>query len=188
MDFEILHALQGIRTELLDSIMLALTTLGDGGVLWITTGVLLLAIPAVGKEQAEHVRMRRTMGICILLSLLLNLICGNLIIKNIVKRPRPYQVDTSVIPLIFPSEYSFPSGHTSSSFAAACAIFLHNKKAGIAAFVVAAVIAFTRLYLFVHYPTDVLGGMILGIICAIIVNYGVKKLISRYEQKKATEN
>ena len=184
MEFEILHALQGIRSELLDSIMLAITTLGDAGILWIATGLLLL-IPAVGKESAEHVKLRRKMGICILLSLTLNFICGNLIIKNIVRRARPYQIDTSVIPLIYPSEYSFPSGHTSASFAAACAIFLNHKKSGIAAFAMAALIAFTRLYLFVHYPTDILGGMVLGIISAIVVNILYKKYMSKREAQSA---
>lgn len=177
MELDFLHALQGIHNDTLDSIMLAITSLGDGGVLWIVTALLLLVIPAVGKEKKEHVKMRRLMGISMILSLLLNLICGNLIIKNLVQRPRPYQVDTSVIPLIYPSEYSFPSGHTSSSFTAACSIFLYHKRAGIAAFVVAAMIAFTRLYLFVHYPTDILGGIILGVVCAIIVRYAVKKYI-----------
>ena len=185
MEFEILHALQGIRSELLDSIMLVITTLGDAGILWISTGVLLLAIPAVGKENAEHVKFRRMMGICMLLSLALNFICGNLIIKNIVQRPRPYTIDTSVVPLIFPSEYSFPSGHTSSSFAAACAIFMYHKKSGIAAFIVAAMIAFSRMYLFVHYPTDILGGIVLGTVSAIIVKYGMKKFMESREKKKA---
>lgn len=184
MEFEILHALQGMRSELLDSIMLAITTLGDAGALWIATGLLLIAVPAVGKEKAEHVKMRRVMGVCVLLSLLLNFICGNLILKNIFRRPRPYMVDTSVVPLIFPSEYSFPSGHTSSSFAAACAIFLNNKKAGIAAFIMAAMIGFTRLYLFVHYPTDILGGIILGIVCAIIVKLGVDRFIDKNREKQ----
>ncbi len=177
MEFEILHGLQSWHNDVLDQIMLFITSLGDGGVLWITTSVLLLAVPRIGKESSEHVNVRRIMGISMLLSLLLNFICGNLIIKNIVQRPRPYTVDTSVVPLIFPSEYSFPSGHTSSSFTAACAIFLNHKKAGIVAFAMAAMIAFTRLYLFVHYPTDVLGGIVLGVICAFVVRYVVKTFI-----------
>lgn len=180
MELEILHALQGIRSGLLDSIMLAITTLGDAGILWILTGVLLLAVPAVRDEKVEHVKMRRIMGACILLAITLNFICSNLIIKNIVQRARPYQVDPSVIPLVYPSEYSFPSGHTSSSFAAACSIFFRHKKAGIVALVLAAMIAFTRLYLFVHFPTDILGGIVFGIIWAVVA----KICVDKYMEKK----
>ena len=166
MELEILHALQGLHNEVLDSIMLFITTLGDSGMLWIVTGALLLLIPAIGQESREHLHMRRRMGVNILVSLLLGLLFGNLLLKNLIKRPRPFQVDTGVVPLILPGEYSFPSGHTTSSFAAACSIYLHNKKAGAAAFVMAALIAFSRMYLFVHYPTDILGGILLGVLCA----------------------
>lgn len=181
MELKILHGLQGIRSEVLDEIMLFITKLGDAGILWIATGLLLLVIPAIGKETKEHVRMRRMMGGTMLFSMALNLICGNLIIKNVVQRPRPFSVDTSVVPLIFESSYSFPSGHTSASFAAACSIFLYNKKAGIIAFVMATFIAFSRMYLFVHYPTDILGGIILGIVCAVAVRW----TIAKYMKKKA---
>ncbi len=188
MELEILHTIQGIRTELLDSIMLVITKLGDIGLLWILTGVLLLAVPAIGNEKKEHVSMRRKMGICMLGALLLNLICGNLILKNIFQRPRPFSVDTSVIPLITASDYSFPSGHTSSSFAAACAIFLYHKKAGIFAFIVAGMIAFSRMYLFVHYPTDILGGIVLGVVCAIVVKCILEKIVkNKFPSEKKLE-
>ena len=187
MELEFLHAIQGIRSELLDSIMLAITTLGDAGILWIVTGVILLAVPAVGKEEASHVQMRRKMGLCMLFAMLLNLICGNLILKNLIQRPRPSWVDTSVVPLISPTDYSFPSGHTSASFAAACSIFLYHKKSGIAAFVVATMIAFSRMYLFVHFPTDILGGIVLGVTCAIIVKYCAEKFIWNRAKKDTME-
>ena len=83
MEIEILHGLQSWHNDVLDQIMLFITSLGDGGVLWITTSVLLLAVPRIGKESSEHMNVRRIMGISMLLSLLLNFICGNLIIKNI---------------------------------------------------------------------------------------------------------
>ncbi len=184
MELEILHAIQGIRSELLDSIMLAITTLGDIGILWIVTGILLLAIPAIGKEDEKHVKMRRKMGICMLLAMLLNLICGNLVLKNLVQRPRPSWIDTSVVPLISPHDYSFPSGHTSASFAAACSIFMYNKKSGIVAYIVASLIAFSRMYLFVHFPTDILGGIVLGTACAIVVKYCLEKYLSNKEKSK----
>ena len=183
MELEILHTIQGIRSELLDDIMLAITTLGDMGILWIVTAILLLAVPAIGKEDAEHLKMRRMMGICMLVAMVLNLICGNLILKNLVQRPRPSWVDTSVVPLITPKDYSFPSGHTSASFAAACSIFLYHKKSGIAAFAVAGLIAFSRMYLFVHYPTDILGGMLLGIVCAFIARIIILRIVEKRVKK-----
>lgn len=181
MELELLHALQGLHSDILDEVVLFITSLGNSGILWIITGLLLLLVPAVGKESKEHLHSRRIMGVNVLLSLILGLIFGNILLKNIVKRPRPFQVDTSVVPLITPGEYSFPSGHTTSSFAAACSIYLHNKKAGIAAFAMAAVIAFTRLYLFVHYPTDILGGIVLGILCANGANWLLKLFQKRRE-------
>ena len=75
-----------------------------------------------------------------------------------------------------PSDSSFPSGHTSSAFAAAVSIFLTNKKAGIMALILAVLIAFSRMYFFVHFPTDILGGILTGVICAKIATVFVKKL------------
>ena len=70
-----------------------------------------------------------------------------------------------------PKDYSFPSGHTQASFAAATALFTGNKKAGICAYVLAALIAFSRLYLYVHFPTDVLAGVVIGICCGLLSAY-----------------
>lgn len=176
-ELDFLHALQSIHNDVLDAIMLFITRLGDGGFIWIVIGLLLLIVPSVGKESKEHLKQRRKAGLMILLSLALTSICVNAVLKNVVQRPRPFHVDTSVIPLIFPSGYSFPSGHTASAFAAATAIFLYRKKAGIVAFVLAAIIAFTRMYLFVHYPTDIIGGIVVGVICACIVNKLVKSYL-----------
>ena len=176
-EFEFLQALQSMHSEILDKIMLFITSLGDVGAIWIVAGVLLLAIPGIGKESKENVRMRRVMGICILASIALNFILSNLVIKNIIQRPRPYAVDMTLVPKIIPSEYSYPSGHTSSSFAAATSIYLVNKKAGRIALVFAAMIAFTRLYFGVHYPTDIFGGIVMGISCAAVVKATVNHVM-----------
>lgn len=183
MELEILHAIQGMRSELLDDIMLAITTLGDLGIFWIVISVLLLAVPAVGKEESKHVKMRRMMGFCMLMAMLINIICGNLILKNLIQRPRPSWIDTSVVPLITPTDYSFPSGHTAASFAAACSIFLYNRKSGILAFVVASLIGFSRMYLFVHFPTDIIGGIVLGIACAFVARSITLRVVEKLENK-----
>lgn len=175
MELDILHLLQNLHNNILDSIMMLITSLGNGGLLWILISIMLITIPAIGTENMEQKRRRKNYGIMLLISLMITAILGNLIIKNIIQRPRPFQVDTSVIPLIHPREYSFPSGHTSSSFAAATMLFLYNSKAGGIAFLIAGLIAFSRMYFFVHFPTDIFGGIVLGVFCSIFVWYGQKK-------------
>lgn len=178
MELEFLHVLQNMHNEILDNIMMCITTLGNGGFLWIFIGVMLIILPRV-KGTPEQVKKRRMLGVVVLLSLIVTAVFGNLIIKNIVKRLRPFQVDTSVVPLICPGEYSFPSGHAGSSFTAATILFLNNRKWGTLAYIMAGLIAFSRMYFFVHYPTDILGGIVLGVSCAILVWHGQKAYLKR---------
>ena len=105
-----------------------------------------------------------------LFGMALSFLFGNIILKNIVARPRPCAVDTSVILLIpFPSEYSFPSGHSTCSFTAAFILFGYHRLAGAAAIVLAGIIAFSRMYLFVHYPTDILGGICVALVDSCLI-------------------
>lgn len=168
MDFEILYRIQEMHTAFLNPLMVAVSALGNNGIVWILTAAVLLFF-----------KKTRKCGMLMLISMAVCFIVGNLGIKNLVQRPRPCQIDPSVSLLIpVPGEYSFPSGHTLHGFAAAVTVFLHNKKAGIAALLLAALIAFSRMYLFVHFPTDILGGMILGSAVALIV-YGIFRKRSR---------
>lgn len=168
MEFEILYRIQEMHTGFLNPLMIGVSALGNGGMIWILIALVLLFF-----------KKTRRCGLLMLLSMAVCFITGNLCIKNLVQRPRPCQIDTAVRLLIpMPGEYSFPSGHTLHGFTAATIIFLHNKKAGIAALLLAAVIAFSRMYLFVHFPTDILGGIILGVAAAVIVyrfSYKIKK-------------
>ena len=155
-----------IANPVLDKIMPLITKLGDDGIFWIVLAVVLLIFK----------RTRKT-GLCIGLALLMGFIVGNLFLKNVFARIRPYDLNTD-IQILVPhlSDYSFPSGHTLASFEAATAIFINNKKWGIPALCLATLIALSRLYLYVHYPTDVLVGILLGIgfgviSCAIIKKY-----------------
>lgn len=117
------------------------------------------------------------MGIAVLVSLILGLIIGNLGIKNLVRRARPSWIDPGVALLIpNPADYSFMSGHTLASFESAVSIFLYDKRWGILALCLAFLIAFSRLYHFVHFPTDVLAGAILGTVIALAVD----QLLTRY--------
>lgn len=170
MELRFLDFLQTIHTPLLDKILAFITSLGNAGIIWIVLAVVLLILP----------KTRRT-GIIVAAALLMDLILCNLILKNLVARVRPYDVNTAIAILIKkPLDFSFPSGHTAASFAAMTALFLAKmKKAWIAALVLAVLIAFSRLYFYVHYPTDVLGGAIVGILSGIIGYAIVEKLDKR---------
>lgn len=152
-ELDLLYNLQSIfRGELLDKIMPHMTSLANAGILWILLAVVLLIF-----------KKTRKIGITMALSLFLGFIIGNLTVKPLVARIRPYDFDPSIVLLISPEhDYSFPSGHTLASFEGAVSIFLYRKKAGIAAIALAFLIAFSRLYLMVHYPLDVIVGAVLG--------------------------
>ena len=169
IDFGILDFLQTLHNGVLDFIMRIFTHAGDNGYIWIAVTVVLLCIPKT-----------RKIGIYLGVTLILEVVLNELIIKEIIQRERPFLQRTGIDTIINqPSSYSFPSGHTASSFAAATAIYQHSKKWGIAAYVLASVIAFSRLYFYVHFPTDILAGTILG----IAVGIGVNRLLAMIEKK-----
>lgn len=155
-EFEILNFFQELHTPVLTWIMRAASRLGDAGFIWILLAVILLLIPKT-----------RKIGMLVSVALILDVITCNLILKPLVARTRPYDVNTAIELLIAaPKDFSFPSGHTAASFAAVSALwFAKEKKFWIPALVLAVLIAFSRMYFYVHYPTDVLGGALLGILC-----------------------
>lgn len=158
IDFDILNFIQNnICNPILDDIMTIITKLGNSGAIWIAIAVVLLFI-----------KKYRKYGVIMLIALLINYIIGNLFMKNVFERTRPYDINNSINILINkPTDYSFPSGHTSSAFVGAVVLLYMNKKIGIMATILAILIAFSRLYLYVHFPSDVLCGFILGTIVAI---------------------
>ncbi len=165
MDFKILYFIDKLHNPILDKIMIFLTNLGDAGIFWIVLAVILLMR-----------KKTRKCGIFMLISMGIGLIVGNGILKNVIARNRPCWIDTKVHLLIpNPKDFSFPSGHTLASFEAAIMIFLFNKKYGVLAIILALCIAFSRMYLFVHFPTDILGGAILGSTISLFVFYTAKK-------------
>ena len=156
-----------VRTEWLTYIMKFFSFLGDAGILAIITCFVLLII-----------KKTRVTGITASLSLVINTIIVNIIIKPLAARPRPYDTFENLTILVRPlRDYSFPSGHSSASFAvAAVMLMLMPKKYGIPAVIVASLIAFSRLYVGVHYPTDVLTGILIGFITALIA----KQICSKF--------
>lgn len=165
IEFAVLNAIQNLRCGFMDAIMVFFTTLGEWGAVWIVLGLALLFF-----------KKYRRLGVTVLLGLIIGLITVNFGIKNIVARPRPCAIYSEIKLLVpFPSEYSFPSGHTVSSFGAATSVFLKNRKMGAFALALAVLIAFSRLYLFVHFPTDVLGGVVIGVAISFLSTYIMKK-------------
>ena len=151
-----------VRNPILNSIMIFITSLGNGGMLWIAATVLLM-IP----------KKTRKVGLMSAIALLGSLIINNNLIKNLVQRPRPFRTFPELQIIIpTPSEFSFPSGHTSSSFAAAAVFYRHlPKKLGVPSVVLAGLIGFSHLYVGVHYPTDVIAGVIMGILLSYMAEF-----------------
>lgn len=160
LDMNILLWIQEhLRVDALTPFWRAVTFLGNGGWFWIVLCVLLICF---GKT--------RKTGVTAALSLLSGFLITNLLIKNAVARPRPFDTYTQIIPLITrPKDYSFPSGHTCASFAVAlvCLRMLPGKW-GILPVVLAGMIAFSRLYLGVHYPGDVLAGFLVSLLTSTV--------------------
>lgn len=171
MEFEILYAIQRLHSPVFDQIILALTNLmGSYGQIWLIVAVLLMVF-----------KKTRMAGICILLSYALVFVMGQYGLKDLIARPRPCHIDESIELLVkCPGSYSCPSTHSAWAFAGAVSIFLYHKRMGIITFIIAAIMGFSRMYLFVHFPTDVLFGMFMGIILAIlskkIIEFIVRKI------------
>lgn len=153
-----------VRCSVLTPFFVFVTRLGDRGFIWIMFSLLLLLSPKTRKAGC--------MG---LLSLLFSLLVNNLFLKNLVERSRPFDVIQELTPLIpRPHDFSFPSGHTASSFAAA-GVFFRNlpRRLGVPALILAALIGVSRLYVGVHYPSDVLFGMLSG----LTLSFAAQKMI-----------
>ena len=176
VELNILHSIQSLfQCKFMDYIMGFFTTIGDKGMVWFVVAIILF-----------YFKKTRKIGICVFISLICGVILGNGILKHLVARNRPFNVDNTLIVQFIkkPSGYSFPSGHTLASFEAAGSILLYNKRLGIISLIVAFLIAFSRLYFGVHYPTDVLGGMILGTIIAIFVHNFWEHVLEKNKSKK----
>lgn len=141
-----------LRCGFLDAVLPVISWTCDHGEIWI----LLAAVLLFWKKH-------RWTGVSVSFALILDLICCNMILKPLVGRIRPFAVNTAVELLTAPpADASFPSGHTAASFAAVFALRASGSPLWKPALVLAAGIAFSRLYLYVHWPTDVLGGILVG--------------------------
>ena len=159
-DWTILHWIQNtLVCPAMDLLMPKVTLLGNGGAVWILAAAILLAT-----------KKYRKYGAFLLVGLAVGVLVGNLTLKSLIARPRPCWLDESVTLLIEnPTDYSFPSGHTLSSVIGATVLTKANRKFGLLAIPLAAFIAFSRLYLYVHFPTDVLGAAVLGVGIGLLI-------------------
>lgn len=159
IDVNILESLQWMKNPVMDKFMVFFSYLGNGAMIWVIIALLFI----VRKKY-------RLFGVFILIGLGVGFLVGNVFLKNIIARPRPSWNNDDIILLITnPSDYSFPSGHTMHSFIVAMMLTLKNWKWGIPAFFLAIAISFSRLYLYVHYPTDVFAGAIIGVFIGTIM-------------------
>lgn len=190
MEIQILHWFETLHNPITNPMFYVITTLGNAGWFWIVLAVLMLTVLPKKYKKA---------GLTMAIALILSLIFCNGIMKHLWARPRAFWVvgqnfvvgnEFENLYGIFNSihDYSFPSGHSSASFAAAVSIFMWRKKEGSAALVLAALIAFSRLYFTVHYPTDVLVGTITGALYGVAAYFIVKALMNKVPKLNAIFN
>ena len=167
-DLSIFEWVQTIQTPILNTFFKIYTTLGEAGALFIIIAIGLM----ITKKW-------RKVGFAMMVALVVMVIGNNLILKNIFARPRPFDLDPEtyawwfkvyVFPDIVskPESFSFPSGHSSSAFAVAFVALFYNRKWGFATLILAVLMAFSRVYVEVHYPTDVIAGVFVGLLYALI--------------------
>ena len=171
-DLPILEWIQAnMRNSFLDFVMPIITVLGDAGIFWMICAAVLFLT-----------KKYRKVGLGMAFAMMMGLLVCNIILKPTVARPRPYDFQWEVfgkqIQLLIETQhdFSFPSGHTIASFEACTVLMLGDKKLGIPATILAILIAFSRMYLYVHYPTDVIASVILGTIFGIIGYYAAQKI------------
>lgn len=174
-DLPILDWIQAnLQSSFLDTVMPIITLFGEGGIFWIAWAAILLFIP----------KYRKT-GIGMLLALIMGVLICNVTLKPLVRRIRPYDFQEQhygiLINLLIDRmhDYSFPSGHTIASFEAAVVLLLNDKRMGIPAMVICVLVTLSRLYLYVHYPTDVIFSIFAGTLFAFLGNALAPKVLDK---------
>ncbi len=160
----VLFVRNNLQCEFLDTLMPAVSWLGNSGFLWILLALCLF-----------FYRKERKFGFVLLLSLAGTAVIANLILKPYVARPRPFDVLNLPILIKTPLDYSFPSGHTAAAFAFAVVSWKRNRQFGAGMLLFAVLMAFSRLYLCVHFPSDIIAGMLIGTSVALFILYIIQK-------------
>ena len=177
MDAGFLLMLQDARTAWLDPLAAGYTSLGNGGMIWIAVSLAMLC----------H-RNTRPAGMLALCAMLLGLVCTNLILKPLIMRPRPWLDVVGLIPLINEADpNSFPSGHTCAAFACCVtwARFASRRWVKVLCLILAVLMGFSRLYVGVHFPSDVIAGCVVGCLCALLAWAVQRKAENIWRGRKA---
>ena len=173
IDWAILNYVQAeLKCPFLDFAMPVISSVANAGIIFfVAAGVMLFF------------KNYRRCSVNILLCLAIGAVIANLILKPLIARKRPCWVNEEIELLVsVPQDFSFPSGHTLHSFMVAAVIFMYDKRIGIPALILAVIIAFSRLYLYVHFPSDVLCGALLGVVIAVCGYYLTKLVISKNQK------
>ena len=166
-DFSVLNGIQSfLKCGFLDWFTVFLSYFTTSGIIWIALGVLLLFF-----------RKTRAVGIVLLAALAVGFLTGDVLLKHIIARPRPFAVTDYELLIKEPSGSSFPSTHSCLAAAATTVLIAKKRTFGIAALVLTICIAFSRLYLYVHFPTDVLCGLLLGVLSGLLVLWLAKLFV-----------
>ena len=178
-DLPILHWIaDNLQCGFMDGFMKFITLFGEAGIFWIATALVCLLIQKTHKT-----------GLAMGIALLIGLVVCNLALKKIIQRPRPYDYELEHFGILIQlkisglGDFSFPSGHTIACVECATVLMLTNRKIGIAATVLTILVAFSRLYLYVHYPTDVITSIILGVGIGFLGYYLAGRLYPLYADK-----
>lgn len=158
-DLSVLNAIQqSIKCGFLDFFTVALSYITTSGIIWIVLGIVLTCV-----------KKTRVVGIIVLMALAIGFLSGDVLLKHLVQRPRPFTVNTDIQLLIKqPSGASFPSTHSTLAAAVTTVLLVKKRALGWCALALTVCIAFSRLYLYVHYPTDVLCGLLLGVLSGVV--------------------
>ncbi len=166
IDWNILHFIKDtLSFGVLDFLMPKITMLGNSGFVWLVAAAILI----ISKKY-------RKTGLTMLAALAVGVLVGNAVLKNLIARPRPCWIENADLLIAVPTDYSFPSGHTLSSVIGAFMLTAANRRFGLFAIPLAALIAFSRLYLYVHFPSDVLASIVIGVLISLISILVCKKL------------
>ena len=164
VDWTILHWIRDtLQCGVMDFLMPKITALGNGGAIWIVAAAAM----TVSKKYRKY-------GIAMFAALAAGVLVGNVCLKHLIARSRPCWIENVSLLIGNPTDYSFPSGHTLSSVIGAFMLTAANRKFGLLAIPLAALIGFSRLYLFVHFPSDVLASMVIGILIGTITVWIMK--------------